>query len=454
MLRLPRSLQGRLLLLVLGTTLSVWLATSLLTWRDARHELDELLDGHLAQSAALLVAQQVHEGDDEHVDAPTLHRYAPKVIFQLFHQGALTMRSANAPAQPLVRGRGSELDGFHTVDLQGRPWRVFSTRGAEHDVRVFVAEEAKSRQSILRAVLRGTLWQLAAALPVLGLAAWWGIHRGLFPLRALGRAVARRRADDLRPLAVPEPPGEMRPLIDALDNLFVRIASLLERERRFTGDAAHELRTPIAAIRAQAQVALNATGEEQRRHALRATLAGCDRASRLIDQLLTLTRLEADGRLAEAGVDLGKTVQRVVAQLAPAAIGQGQAVSFEEGGDCRVRGDETLLEALARNLIDNAIRYSPTAARIQVRVAREQDRVVLTVEDSGPGLSDEDMKRLGERFFRVAGNEQAGSGLGWSICQRIAQVHGGELRAVRSGALGGLCVSVALAPGFEQRVGG
>ena len=159
MIRPPASLQGRLLLLVLGTSLAVWLATAALTWRDARHELDELLDGHLAQAAALLVAQQARGEDDERVDAPTLHRYAPRVVFQVFHEGQLAMRSANAPAQPLVAQGARSLQGFHTVLLEGERWRVFATRGAHSDVQVFVGEQESSRGAILRAVLRSTVWK-------------------------------------------------------------------------------------------------------------------------------------------------------------------------------------------------------------------------------------------------------------------------------------------------------
>lgn len=441
MLRLPRSLQGRLLALVLGTTLCVWIATAALTWRDARHEIDELLDGHLAQAAALLVAQQAGEGgDDERVDAPILHRYAPRVVFQVFHEGRLAMRSANAPAQPMVAAHdGAVLQGFHTVRLDGRDWRVFATHGAERDVQVFVGEAERARDSILWAVLRSTLWPLAVALPLLALAGWWGVHRGVEPLRALGRTLAQRQAGDLRPVRVDGAPAEMQPMLDALDGLFARIASLLEGERRFTADAAHELRTPIAAIRAQAEVALAAQGEGQRR-ALKRTLAGCDRATRLVDQLLTLSRLDAETPLPDDVPDLAALVQRELAALAPSALARRQELVFDSTGDCEVAGDETLLAVLARNLVDNALLYSPAGAHVAVQVRRMKDDVELCVEDSGPGLAADDLARLGQRFFRVAGNEAAGSGLGWSIVQRIAAAHGATLQADRSPRLGGLRV--------------
>jgi two-component system, OmpR family, sensor histidine kinase QseC len=439
-LRPAASLQARLLVLVLATAACVWLGAAALTWIDARHELDELLDGHLAQAASLLVAQQAHGEEDERIDAPTLHRYAPRVSFQVFHEGRLALRSANAPARPMVAGADEALQGFHTVNLDGERWRVFAARGAEQDVQVFVGERETSRSSILMAVLRSTLWPVAFALPVLALVAWLAVRLGLRPLRRAGDAVSVRQPGDLQPIAVADAPAEVRALLEPLNALFARIASLLERERRFTGDAAHELRTPIAAIRAQAQVALAASDDQQRQHALQATLAGCDRATRLVEQLLTLSRLEAGAAPAAGPVDLVRVVRGVVADLAPASLARRQALELEACAGAMVVGDETLLGVLARNAIDNAIRYSPVGARILVRVAAAPGQVEFTVEDSGPGLADADLRRLGERFFRVEGSGETGSGLGWSILQRIAAAHGGEVQARRSDGLGGLAV--------------
>ena len=439
----PASLRGRLLLMVLGTALVVWLAAAAATWVDARHELDELLDGHLAQAAALLVAQQVHEfEDDERVDAPTLHRYAPRVTFQVFHEGKLALRSPFAPDQPLVGDGARPVTGFHTVAIADQPWRVFATRGAENDVQVFVAERIASRDAILYAVLRSMLWPMVVAVPLLLLAGWWAVTQGVQPLRALGAALARRPAQDLRPLQAAGAPQEMRPLLEALNGLFGRIGLLLERERRFTGDAAHELRTPIAAIRAQAQVALGASAEPQRRQALERTLAGCDRASRVVEQLLMLSRLEAEAPRKRAAVDLAAVARAGVAELALTGIAKQQNVGLTAEPETRVEGDETLLAALCRNLVDNAIRYSPQGARIEVGVRPDSGRVLLVVEDSGRGMPEEDLERLGQRFFRAEGTEAPGSGLGWSIVQRIAAAHGASVQARNSPRLGGLCVEV------------
>ncbi|GAB3650964.1 ATP-binding protein [Ramlibacter alkalitolerans] len=446
----PTSLRGRLLLMVLGASLAVWLAAAAATWVDARHELDELLDGHLAQAAALLAARQVRKfKDDEHVDAPSLHRYGPRVTFQVFHEGKLALRSPSAPDEPLVGDGEAPVSGFHTVAIGDEDWRVFATRGAKNDVQVFVAEQVASRDAILYAVLRSTLWPMLLAVPVLLLAGWWAVARGVRPLRTVGAALAHRPAEDLRPVHAPDAPDEMRPLLDALNGLFGRIAQLLERERRFTGDAAHELRTPITAIGAQARVALGASAEPQRRQALDRTLAGCDRASRVLEQLLMLSGLEAEAPRSREPVDLSAIAQAAVADLALAGIARQQNVSLAAGAGAIVDGNEALLAALCRNLVDNAIRYSPPGARIEVRVRRNADGVLLAVEDSGRGMSDEDLQRLGQRFFRAEGSEAPGSGLGWSIVQRIAAAHGATVQARRSPRLGGLCVEVSF-PGAPQ----
>ncbi|MCU0813291.1 MAG: ATP-binding protein [Burkholderiaceae bacterium] len=447
-MRLPRSLQGRLLGLMLAVVATVWVAAAATTWVDVRDELDELLDAHLAQAAALLVVQQAGEiehDDDRLLDAPTLHKYAPKVAFQVFHEGQLVLRSANAPLQPLLREGRRARDGFATVHLDGVAWRVFSAHGGERDVRVFVGEQLHSRDEIAWTVLRDTLWPMALALPLLGLAAWWAIRQGLRPLRQLGQALAARTPTDLQPLRLDGAPNEIAPIVDALDGLFGRIGSLLETERRFTADAAHELRTPIAAIRAQAQVALAEADDARRRHALQATLEGCDRATRLVEQLLTLARLEADAMPSTQVVDLAAVARDVVAAAAPRSLARRQDLELDAPAPCRVRADATLLAVLVRNLVDNAVRYSPDGARIRVGVRRAGTRAELAVEDGGPGLAPEQLARLGERFFRVTGSSASGSGLGWSIVRRIAAAHGMSVDVARSAELGGLAVRVGTA---------
>ncbi len=441
------SLQARLAGLLLLLVTLVWLSAALLTWLDTRDELGELLDGHLAQSAALLVAQQGKNLPEQHgdetplEDASSLHKYAPRVAFQVFHEGALVLRSANAGTVAM----SGKTRGFSTVELTDhQQWRVFGAQGSEGDVQVFVAEQVKSRDSILWAVLKGVLMPLMYALPLLAVVGWLAVRQGLAPLRHLSAALAQRQPNALEPVKLADVPSEVQPVVDSLNALFERIGRMMASERRFTADAAHELRTPIAAIRMQAQVALAAGNDTAtREHALNYTLAGCDRATHLVEQLLTLSRLESSSASAPTGVvDVSAVTRRVAADLALAALGRAQDLVLEAETPCLIAADDMLTSVLVRNLLDNAMRYSPPGAHVRVTVSGTDAQVVLQVDDSGPGLSDADMVHLGERFFRVLGTEQTGSGLGWSIVRRIAAVYQAQVAVQRSGLLGGLCVTV------------
>jgi two-component system sensor histidine kinase QseC len=447
-----RSLQARLLGLLLLMVTLVWLAAAVLTWRGASDELDDLLDGHLAQSAALLIVQQSKRdlgssddhGDEygrEREDAPSLHKYAPKVAFQVFHEGQLRMRSANTISTPM----SEKIRGFSTVRLQDNSqWRVFGAQGNEGDVQVFVGELVTSRQAILWAVLKGVLMPLMYALPLLAVVGWLAVRNGLAPLRQLSKALARRQPQALEPVVLKDVPAEIDPVVKSLNALFERIQTMMASERRFTSDAAHELRTPIAAIRTQAQVALGAGDDAaQRQHALLYTLAGCDRASHLVEQLLTLSRLESSSSAPPSGlVDLAAVTHRVAGELAMTALERGQELGLDAPAHAYINADDMLSSVLVRNLLDNALRYSPDAARISLAVKSEANQVTLQVEDSGAGLSEADMARLGERFYRVLGTGQTGSGLGWSIVRRIAHVYQADVEVTRSEKLGGLCVTI------------
>lgn len=436
------SLQARLTRLLLGLFAVVWLATTVLAWFDARHEVEEILDSHLAQAAALLVAQPPHAqapgGVPKRSHTPVLHRYAAKTALQVWSGERLLLRSATAPEQALAP---QAVPGFQTVPLGGQQWRVFVTPGGLPGQQVQVGQAVAARDDVLWAMWRSTLWPLLLALPLLGLGLWAVVRHALRPLNALGQALHARRPDALQQ-HIPEDrlPREMRPMVQALNQLFLRIEGLLASERRFTADAAHELRTPIAAIRAHAEVALRASTDVQRQQALERTLAGCDRATHLVTQLLTLSRLEAEAAPAPRPVDLAVIARQVLAELAPRALTQGQQLSMEAARPWPLQGDEALLAVLLRNLVDNALQHAGTGAQIQICLQRQEDgAMVLSVEDSGPGLAAADLARLGERFFRPAGTRASGSGLGWSIASRIAQAHGLGLSARSSARLGGLC---------------
>ena len=440
-----RSLQGRLLFLLLTAVITVWAVSVALAWQLVRQRVDLLLDSHLSQAAALLVIQQGSELIDGDLDLelPQAPAGMPPVAFQVFREGQLLMQSAGLQRWPLLP---SELprEGFSTLQHEGRQWRVFGAMGREHHLQVYVAEQVAARLAIADVVLESMAWPMLLALPLLALAIAWGVRRSFQPLHGLGETLAHRPPQDLTPLPLPPAARELQPVIAALNGLLARIAQMVEAERRFIADAAHELLTPIAGIRAQAQVAqgastFDATGHQ---HALQQTLAGCDRAVQLVRQLLMLSRVEGDAAPEPVAVDLAALVRRVSTEIATRALQKDQAVELEAEGQVVVQGDATLLEVLVRNLGDNAVRYSPAGARIHIALTAHDGGAVLQVDDSGPGLAPEDLVRLGERFFRVLGSGQDGSGLGFSIVRRIAEVHGATVAVLPSRALGGLCVRV------------
>lgn len=437
------SLQRRLLATVLTLVALVWAVATAATWIDTEHEVGELLDAHLTQAASLLVSLPLDDLTRTDLEeTPVLHEYQTKSVFQVWHGDQLVVRSASAP---LTRLAPPTQRGLAMVSVEGQPWRVFSARGRDPHVVVHVANHDQARADVVTAAMTSVIWPTAVALPLLALAVWWAVRRALRPLVDLGQVVARRNPDDDAPLPLHRVPQEAQPLVLALNRLFARMVAVLQAERRFTADAAHELRTPIAAIRMQAQVAQGATDPAERDDALNATLQGCDRASHLVDQLLQLARLEALTTSGGEGCDLRTVLDWVTGDLSPVARQRHQTVALDVPAEpdrpwpCPV--PEGLMVIVLRNLVDNALRYGPDGCRVTLTVCTQpRGGGQLMVEDNGPGMADADLQRLGERFFRVMGNGRPGSGLGWSIVTRVAGLHGLQLQVDRSPAWGGLRV--------------
>jgi two-component system sensor histidine kinase QseC len=441
------SLQAQTTLLVVAVTSAVWISASAAMWLDTRRELDKLLDAHLSQAASFLAAGQ---GDDdealEHGRGAVLRTYAPRVAFQVFERSTMRSKSRDAPSEPLI-ALDSQEGTFASVNVQGTAWRVFSATTDDRDVRIIVAEQVAARNDIALAVLRSTLWPMLLALPLLATAVAFAVRRGLRPMKRLGDTLSARLPTALDPISTEDTPAEMQPVAEALNGLFGRIGDLLDSERRFTADAAHELRTPIAAIRAQAQAALTVGETSARRHALKSTIEGCDRAARLIDQLLFLARLESGITPDFARFDLADLARQVLAEATPSALIKEQHLELDASEPYPVTGSTDLLRALLRNLVDNAIRYSRKGARVTATIKREDGRTVVAIEDSGPGLAEPERLRLGDRFFRGEASRASGSGLGWSIVRSIAELHSVEVAVDRSPALGGLRVRLTFPNG-------
>jgi len=416
------SVRHRLLLVLLVTVTLAWLVTVLLSYLDTRREVNDLLDAHLAQSAALLVAQtseEIGEIDTEPMLYP--HQYSHKVAFQIWEEGrSLLLHSTNAPRERL----SPQEEGFSDAVINDEPWRVFATWDRVRRRLIQVGEHREVRDRIARSIIEHLLQPLVIALPVLAIGIWFGVARGLQPLTQLSKQVAQRDPENLTPLKDTAAPVEVAPLVASLNRLFERMHASLENERRFNDDAAHELRTPLAAIKTQAQVARAANTDAERRRVLDNVIAGCDRATHLVEQLLTLARLNPEqlkSRLERC--DLRAVAVATTAELVPMAFSKGIEIELGDSGPAELIGNAGLLRILLRNLIDNAIRYSPSGSRVQVDVARDATRTILSVTDQGPGIAVEERENIWRRFYRILGSGETGSGLGLSIVKRIADIH-------------------------------
>jgi len=421
------SLRRRLLLLLAGTVLLGWLAAALFSYVDARHEIGEMLDAQLAQSAGLIAAQLEHEIEDAHESAgaalPRLYKHERNIAFQVWDRdGELRLRSTSAPTTRLAAREA----GFDEAVLEGQRWRVFSRWDEEDRYLVQVAERYALRDELAQNVAGHLLHTLLFALPILALLMWFAVGAGLAPLARLAAEIGQRAPDNLAPLADENAPREVRPLLASLNALFARVRATMAQERRFTADAAHELRTPLAAVKTQAQVALGARDEDERSRALNQVVAGTDRAARLVEQLLALARLDPQATLGPTvKVSLRQLAAECLAALTPQAARKDIALGLQavEDDSALVVGDASLLAALLRNLVDNAVRYGPEHSEVEVAIVREGQAVLLRVIDQGPGIPADERERVFARFYRVLGSGEAGSGLGLSIVRRIADLH-------------------------------
>lgn len=447
------SLRTKLLLLLLAIISAAWVATAVFIYFDAHHEIDELFDAQLAQSAQVLLAQAGHDLKDAREDDDGIaaeiggagHKYERKIAFQIRDEhGSLLLRSASAPVDAMA----TQESGFADAVIEGKPWRVYTLKDEEGEIRVQVGERHEVRNELAASVAQRLLLPLGVALPVLAVLIWLAVGKGLSPLRRISSEVAQRDPANLAPLEGHGVPVEIASLLHALNDLLERLDRALESERRFTADAAHELRTPLAALKIQAQVARRAESEAQRLAALDNLIVGVDRATHLTGQLLTLARLEptAGSTVMMASCDVAAIARQVLADLAPAALEKEIELELASPAAATIKGNADMLAILLRNLVDNAIRYTPRKGRVDVSLIVEQGRVRLEVLDSGPGIPEQERQRVFDRFYRILGSEAAGSGLGLSIVKHIADVHAASL-SLGSGENGiGLRVSVDFSP--------
>lgn len=417
-----RSLRRQLTLLLSGALALVWLLAAVVVYLRAHHEADELLDSHLTQMAETLLAF-ASSGRIEHgIDIQYEHAVytAVPTAFEIWYIDDRKPR--RLAASPGRAGFESDLaDGFIERPHGGASWRFFTARSRDGHYRITVGQSHAARQRLAREIGLPLLVPATLALPFIALAVWWAVRRTLKPVDALAREVDALDPRALAPLGGYALPDEIAPLRDAFNTLAPRINAALENERRFTADAAHELRTPLAALKVQAQVAQRAAADGARRHALDQVVAGVDRMTHLVEQLLTLARVEPAHPAGESVFDPAPALAELCAGRAAEAARHAQTLDVELAPDCRIAMQPAWFEVAARNLIDNALRYAGEGARIEVRLTRAAEGCRFSVADDGPGVPDALRARFTARFARGE-TDAEGCGLGLSIVERIAQL--------------------------------
>jgi len=426
------------------------------TYLRARDEANDIFDYQLKQMSASLTGVPLAGAP------PGSTLGADALVVQVWDRNGVQVYLSQ-PQQVLPRDASP---GFNTVRTGADTWRVYSAVAGGQLIQV--AQQMSVRRELAASMALRTILPILAVVPFLALLVWFGIARGLAPLERVAVAVGERSPRALRPLTEVGLPIEVVPLVHALNELLARLDRALGAQRTFIADAAHELRTPLTAVHLQVQLAERATTDAERTAALEELRAGLDRATRLVEQLLTLAREEEGvSERPFAPVNLTELARHVLAEHAAIAHARGVDLGMGEtqagSGDAIIDGDRDGLRAMVSNLIDNAVRHTPTGGRVDVIVARGANGAVLAISDSGPGIAASERDRVFDRFYRVSGDGAAGSpgsGLGLAIAKRVAERHKATIALGPGlpGATGeGLGVTVqipAQAPGLDpDRVG-
>ncbi|MGF6753803.1 ATP-binding protein [Paraburkholderia sp. GAS334] len=433
------SIRRRLMLLVLASIALVWSLALVSSYQQASGEVGDWESARLAELAqilALLDQKNLVTLANAHIDVREEEKGGDPGASQdddddsLPRDALFQVRDADnrvlAASPQLVALHAADLplpatSGARTMVLGGRSWHTFTLRGTApgHSVRVF--EPANTRSDLVSGVARRIGGPIVIALPVLALFVWFSIGLSLAPLKTLSKAIRARDIHKLEPIDMGGAPTEVRPLVDAINHVLSRLQNSIERERAFTADAAHELKTPLAAIKVQAQVALGESDPVLQRLAMERVVQGVDRSARLAQQLLLLARLDEREKVSTSPLEAGVVARDAVLANEQNALQKNMTVALTGDLHAEITAEPVLIGILLDNLIDNSIKYGRSGGAIEVVVRRDARHVLLTVRDDGPGVAHADLANLTNRFFRATGNEASGSGLGLSIVARIVE---------------------------------
>lgn len=453
------SIRRRTLTLIIGLLLAGLAIISVFNLHDSNHEIAEVYDAQLAQNARLLqgvmrmplaskehaeLYQAFNQALSEAVPRVDGHPYESKIAFQVWNpKGEVLVHTASAP----TFSTPPTTPGFSdVVDLNNRHWRAFMLEDKQNNLRIWVGERDDVRSDLVDRIVRHTLWPNILGSLILAAMVWLAIGWGLKPLANMAATLRARHSGSLEPLQLAPLPSELEPMQAALNRMLAQIQEVLGRERRFIADAAHEMRTPLAVLRVHAQNLLEAGTEQERRESLEFLISGVDRTTRLVNQLLTMARLEPKAVAPVLHrIDLAETVRDSLVQLTPWLLSKNLELAFDVSDrPFNIVADAAAIDIALNNLISNAANFSPELGVITVQLSQVDGFYCLSVEDRGPGIDEADRGRLFERFYS-RGNAQ-GAGLGLTIVNTIATRLGGRITLVNRPE-GGLRATLSIPDG-------
>ncbi len=450
------SIRKRLLFSLLTLITVACIFTLIKNYFDTRSEIQDLMDAELAQSARVLLEISAHElyeqlaydaldpendSVSEHIDTQ-VHKYQQEIDFQIWTaDGHLAVRSELAPTDALI----NEDRVFGERVVNGERWRVYSVTDEHGTIRVQVGQPYAERDSLSNSISIRLITSFGIILPLMAVLIFVTVGHAMQPLKNVAKQIENRRFDNLQPVDTNNVPLEALPIVNSLNSLFKRLQNAFEEIVLFTSNAAHELRTPLAAQKVHAQVAMQAKDEDVRNEALQEVVASIDRATHMVEQLLTLSRLDPEGSLCSGeNANLCHIAEEQLSEIGIAALEKNIDLSLEAPHDCLIRGESVMVGILIRNLVENAIRYTPRGGTVTVSITEENSYRHVIVEDSGPGIPEEEYEKVFKRFYRVSEGNHEGTGLGLAMVQRIIEIHRAAIEFGKS-RYGGLKVDVSFA---------
>ncbi len=440
-----------------------------LGYKDVQHETRELFDAQLARSARLILSlvqadsgqfnlsdiqkfldqNQLEIPDPASGDLPgeeeeeldSGHIYETKLGFQIWDSsGNLILKSTNVPLKIISQ----QDEGYSNSYFLDHEWRVFTLNSVDDRYRAMTAERIDVRNDLIGKILSDLLILFVILVAGLSITTWFAISQGLSPLRNLTAQIHQRGAERLDSISEKNAPIEIQTITGALNQLLSKLQNALAREKRITSDAAHELRTPLAAVKLHAELASRATNKEDRKKAIAGILLGNERTTHLVNQLLALARLEPDSSSQEfIPHDLRHIVREEAALLAPSAQTKNIDLSVSASNNIIAAIDDTSFRLLIRNLLNNAIAYTQPGGKVSISLSESDNQYHLVFEDNGPGIPVGERDRVFERFYRIQNHEVTGCGIGLSIVMRVVELHQASLSLNDSGFDSGLKVTIS-----------